>query len=606
MIETAPPDVVREDRPDGSFVLRSPHPLGDHERHLGEMLRRQAAARPDITFLAERRGGGWRQVTYGAALRAAESVGHNLLGRGLGPDRPVMILSGNSVDHALLMLGCFLAGVPVAPISPAYSLMSTDYIKVRRIFDLVGPGLIFAERAEPFSGVLRSLDLRGVETVSSDTEPVALPVTSFSSLMRSTSGRDLAEAESALGPDAVAKYLFTSGSTGLPKGVINTHGMLCANQQMIEQCWPFVRQTPPVLVDWLPWNHTFGGNHNFNLVLKQGGTLYIDGGKPLPHLVATTIQNLRDISPTIYFNVPAGFSILLPHLERDVQLRTTFFRRLQMVFYAGSALPQDLWERLEAASVAALGRRVMMASAWGSTETAPMATTVHFPIERAGVIGLPAPGVEVKLIPSGPKLELRVRGPNVTPGYLGRPDLTNGAFDPEGFYKIGDAGRLADPEDPSKGLVFDGRVAEDFKLTSGTWVHVGTLRVMALAAAAPVLQDAIVCGDHRDEVTLLAWPNIAACREICADPEAHDGTESLVRCPELVAHVREGLRRHNRANPGSSTRIARVLLMTEPPSIDANEITDKGYLNQRACVERRADLIETVYRDPPPPDVIIP
>ncbi len=604
-IAFAPADVVKEDLPGGGFILRSPHPLRSHERHLGEMLRRWAQRRPDQVFLAERSGDAWRRVTYAEALHAAESIGESLLERGLSAERPVMILSGNSVDHALLALGSLVAGVPVAPVSPAYSLMSQDYAKAQHIFELVRPSLIFAEKGAPFSGVLRSLDLSGIDVVTADEDPDGVSAIRFAELLAAEPGARLAAAEAEIGPATVAKYLFTSGSTGLPKGVINTHGMLCSNQQMMEQCWPFMTKTPPVLLDWLPWNHTFGGNHCFNLVLKQGGTFYIDGGKPAPGLIETTVENLREVSPTIYFNVPIGFSMLLPYLERDDALRSNFFRDLQIIFYAGSALPQDLWERLEALSMQALGRRVVMASGWGSTETAPLAACVHFPIPHAGVIGLPPPGVEIKLIPSGSKLELRVRGPNVTPGYLGRPDLTRDAFDEQGFYKIGDAGRLADPSDPAKGLVFDGRVAEDFKLTTGTWVHAGGLRVKAIAAAAPVLQDAVVCGHDRDEVGLLAWPNMTACKELCPDQAAHDDPSLLVRSPEVGDRVRTGLLRHNEENPGSSTRITRVLLMVDPPSIDANEITDKGYINQRAALEHRAELVERLYADPPGEDVIL-
>jgi feruloyl-CoA synthase len=445
--------------------------------------------------------------------------------------------------------------------------------------------------------------MRDVDLVTGDGTHDDPATTALADLLATTPGSALREAERRLGPDTVAKFLFTSGSTGVPKGVINTHRMLCSNQQMIEQCWPFVTETPPVLVDWLPWHHTFGGNHDFNLVLKQGGTLYIDAGKPGPNLIGTTVRNLQEISPTIYFNVPVGLSMLLPHLEQNEALRQTFFRDLQMIFYAGSALPQDVWERLEAVSRQAGGKQVMMASAWGSTETAPMATTVHFPISRAGVIGLPAPGVELKLLPSGSKFELRVRGPNVTPGYLGRPDLTGDAFDEEGFYRMGDAGRFVDPQDPAKGLVFDGRVVEDFKLTSGTWVHVGGLRVKALAAAAPALQDAVVCGHDRDEIGLLAWPNLSACREICPDPDAHDEPLKLIRCAEVIEYIRAGFRRYNEQNRGSSIRIGRVLLMTEPPSTD--EITGKGSVNQRAVLETRAGLVQKLYAEPADPDVIV-
>jgi feruloyl-CoA synthase len=391
----------------------------------------------------------------------------------------------------------------------------------------------------------------------------------------------------------------------MPKGVINTQRMLCANQQMLEQCWPFVRRTPPVLVDWLPWNHTFGGNHNFNLVLKQGGTLWIDAGKPAPGLIEQTLANLREISPTIYFNVPAGYAQLVPQLEADRELRDHFFENLQVIFYAAAALPEDLWNRLADLSVQARGERVVMASGWGSTETSPLSTSVHFPIERAASIGLPPPGVEIKMVPLGPKTELRVRGPHVTPGYLERDDLTAAAFDEDGFYRIGDAGRLADPEDPAQGLMFDGRVAEDFKLSSGTWVRTGALRVKALAAASPVLQDALVTGHDRDYVGLLAWPNLQACATLCGDPETEGDPARLLRSGGVIERIRRGLAQYNAENPGSSTRICRVILMPEPPSIDANEITDKGYVNQGAALERRAGLVKHLYQNPPEAEVIV-
>ncbi len=542
--------------------------------------------------------------SYADALAAADAIGQGLLDRGLGPDRPVMVLSGNSIAHGLLMLGALLAGVPLAPVSPAYSLVSRDYAKLRHIFDLVRPAMIFVEHAAPFAAALASLATESFELVTADPSADGLTATDFAELRAASAGDALRRAEAGLGPASVAKYLFTSGSTGTPKGVINTHGMLAANQQMLQQCWPFVTREPPVLVDWLPWNHTFGGNHNFNLVLKQGGTLYIDDGRPMPGAIEATVRNLAEVSPTIYINVPAGYAQLLPYLEGDAGLRDRFFARLQMIFYAGAALPQDLWDRLEALSIATLGRRVVMTSSWGSTETAPLATTAHFPIPRAGVIGLPAPGVEIKLAPAGAKLELRVNGPNVTPGYLDRPELTASAFDEDGFFKMGDAGRLADPADPAKGLVFDGRVAEDFKLTTGTWVRVGQLRIEALAAAAPVLADAAVAGQDRDYVALLAWPNLTACRALCPDQAAPADSAALVRAPEVVQPIVTGLSRHNAANPGASSRIRRLLVMATPPSIDADEITDKGYVNQRATLENRAELVERLYQEPPPADVI--
>ncbi|MEM7350233.1 MAG: feruloyl-CoA synthase [Acidobacteriota bacterium] len=603
-LELMPAAVDVETLASGGMILRSPSPLEPYEAHLGEMLRRWAGERPDRTFLAERSGDGWRKLIYAEALGQAEAIGQSLAARGLGPERPLVILSGNSIDHALITLGSLLAGVPVAPVSPAYSLMSRDYGKLRHVWDCVQPGMVFVEQAAPFAAALASVDLSATEVVTSGAIAGDLAMTPLAELQDATPGAELRAAEARVGPETVAKVLFTSGSTGTPKGVLNTHRMLCSNQQMIAQCWPFLEKTPPVLVDWLPWNHTFGANHNFNLVLKHGGTLHIDAGKPAPDLFAETVRNLRETSPTLYFNVPAGFAQLVAVLERDGALRASFFRRLQLIFYAGAALPQDLWQRLEALSLATLGRKVLMASAWGSTETAPLATSVHFSIDQAGVIGLPAPGVELKLLPAGSKLEMRVKGPNVTPGYLRDPELTLNAFDEDRFYKIGDAGRLADPANPSKGLVFDGRVAENFKLVTGTWVHVGALRVQALAAAAPVLQDAVVTGHDRPWIGLLAWLNVAGCQAICAT-EARNDSALLVRDPAVIRHVREAIARHNAEHPASSTRIARVLLMAEPASIDADEITDKGYVNQLATLERRADLVERLYLNEPPEDVIV-
>ncbi len=626
-LELAPAEVEVEPLAGGGMILRSPRPLEPYERHLGEMLHRWARECPQRTFLAERKGtrrgpeggSGWREMSYAEVHARSAAIGQSLVDRGLGQDRPLMILSGNSVDHALMTLGALSAGVPVAPVSPAYSLISSDYGKLRHVFDTVRPAMLFVERPEMFLRALSSLDIsdassRGsgvppassAELVISGTQPDGCPrATPLAELTSTTPGAGLEAAEAMIGPDTIAKILFTSGSTGTPKGVINTHRMLCSNQQMLAQCWPFLRQPPPVLVDWLPWNHTFGANHNFNLVMKHGGTLYIDGGKPAPGAIDQTARNLREISPTIYFNVPAGFAQLVPCLERDPRLRASFFRRLRLIFYAGAALPQDLWQRLEALSLDTLGRKVAMVSGWGSTETAPMATAVHFEIDQAAVIGLPAPGVEIKLVPAGSKLELRVKGPNVTPGYLRDDQLTRAAFDHDGYYRIGDAGALADPADPAKGLVFDGRVAENFKLTSGTWVHAGALRVKVLAAAAPALQDAVVTGHDQGYLGLLAWLNVAACGELCGDPEVAGKPEDLVRDAGVVDHVRLALARHNAANSGSSRRIERVLLMAEAPSIDAGEITDKGYVNQLATLERRGHLVERLYRPEPPGDVIV-
>jgi feruloyl-CoA synthase len=566
----APAEVTVEQSADGATILRSPQPLKPYARAVGDWLLHWYERAPDRTFIAERKGEGWRRVSYRDALSDSRRIGQALLNLGLNADRPVAILSDNSVDHALLALGAMHVGVPVAPISPAYSLMSKDFAKLKYIFELLKPGLVFAAEPEKFAPALAAVGA------------TSTPVTR---LLETNPGSTLEVAFSRLTPDTTAKILFTSGSTGTPKGVINTHRMLCSNQQSWAQVWPFLEDRVQTIVDWLPWNHTFGGNACFNMILRNGGTLYIDGGKPAPGLIEVTAKNLREVSPTMYFNVPRGFDLLMPMLEQDAALRKSFFRDLDMVFYAGAALPQNLWERLEKLALAEKGGALAMLSAWGSTETAPMASCVHYPIERAGVVGGPTPGCELKLLPSGGKLEVRVKGPGVTPGYFRREDLTRAAFDKDGYYCIGDAMNFADPAAPARGLVFDGRVAEDFKLTTGTWVHVGAIRVKLIAAGNPVIQDAVITGHDRDEIGALVF----------LTPAAKDADVRAVLSRALKELSKEG---------GSSTHPTRLLVMTEPPQIDAGEITDKGYINQRAVLERRAALVEKLYASPASPDVI--
>ncbi len=576
---------------DGGSILRSPRVLDPYPRCVGEMLCHWATAAPERTFLAERGAdGAWRRVTYGEALAAVRCLGQALLDRGLDDDRPVAILSDNSIDNGLLQLASMHVGIPVAPVSPAYSLMSTDFGKLATIAETLTPGLVFAADGAAFADAFSAVDFGDAEIIAGDDG-------TFAGLMATTPTDAVDAAFQAVGPDSIAKLLFTSGSTGQPKGVVNTQRMLCSNQQAIRQLWPFLETRPPVIVDWLPWNHTFGANHNFNLILWHGGSLYIDGGKPVPGLIERTVANLTEIPSTIHFNVPRGFDMLVSHLETDASLRDTFFADLDLIFYAGAALPQNLWRLLEAVSIQARGERVMMISGWGSTETAPMATTVHFPIERAGIIGLPAPGTDIKMVDNGGKLELRVRGPNVTPGYWRRPDLTDAAFDDDGFYRIGDAGKLVDEDEPALGLVFDGRIAEDFKLMSGTWVRVGVLRVKTIAALTPLAQDIVVAGDGRNDVGLLVFPSFAGCRSLCPDAGDDATLDDLIDHVAVRDAVSHGLDAYNAVNPGNSTRVDRVLLMAEPPLIDANEITDKGYLNQRAVLVSRADQVERLYGD---------
>ncbi|MEZ5615256.1 MAG: feruloyl-CoA synthase [Rhodocyclaceae bacterium] len=602
-LNLAPAAVDVERRAGGVQVLRSPQSLQPYARCLGEHLERWAREAPDRAFLAERDGTGWRRLTFAEALAQARAIGAALLARGLSAERPAMVLSDNAIDHALLALGAMHVGVPIAPVSPAYSLMSKDFAKVKAIAALLKPGLVYAADGAKFAGVLQAVDFGDAEIVLGANPPAGVKAKAFAEL-RETPGAEVDRAFAAVGPDTIAKFLFTSGSTGEPKGVINTQRMLCSNQQAIVQAWPFLKERPPVIVDWLPWNHTFGGNHNFNIALANGGTLYIDEGKPVPGLIEKTVATLREVSPTIYFNVPRGYDALIPFLEGDDALRKRFFAELQMIFYAAAALPQNLWEKLEDLSVRERGRRTVMISSWGATETAPMVTAVHYLIERAGVIGLPAPGTELKLVPNENKLEMRVRGPNVTPGYWQRPDLTREAFDEEGFYRIGDAGRFADPDDPARGIEFDGRIAEDFKLMSGVWVHVGALRIKALAALAPLAQDIVVAGHDREEAGFLVFANPAGCRGLCPDLPADAPLELVLADARVVARLRDGLAQLKREGGGSSTYATRALLMAEPPSIDANEITDKGYINQRAVLARRAALVERLYAEPADPAVI--
>ena len=564
------PAIEQLPRPGGGFVLRSREPAPPHARCLGDLLVQWAAEAPERTFLAERAGDAWRRVSYAQALAAARGVGQALLDLGLGPRRPLLVLSGNSIAHALLMLGAMHAGVPIAPLSPAYSLVSTDHVKLRALAALLEPGAIFVEQRAPFARALAAL---------APSVPV-IDALAIDTLASTPPARAIDDVFAAIDGDTVAKILFTSGSTGTPKGVINTQRMLCANQAALAVGWPFLRARPPVIVDWLPWSHTFGANHNFNLVLAHGGTLYIDGGKPAPGAFDESLRNLREIASTIYFNVPRGFDMLVTHLESDAALRERFFEQLDMMFYAAAALSPATWQRLAAV---AGDRDVAMTSAWGSTETSPLVTQVCFPIERAGVIGVPVPGVELAFVPSGDKLEMRVRGPNVSPGYLrAGGEIEPLPLDELGFYPMGDAGRLADARDTNAGVVFDGRTSENFKLASGTWVHVGEVRIALIAACSPCIADAVIAGHDRDELGALVF--LAPGRTLDA---------------QALATLRTAIARE----APSSARIARILVEREPPSIDAGEITDKGYLNQRAILERRAAAVERLYRDDDP-DVI--
>ncbi len=560
--------VTIEWRPDGTQILRSPISLGSHTAVLDDWLAYWSKQAPERTFLAEKVKGEWVRLTYGQAAEQVPRISEGLLRLGVGPDAPLMILSENGIEHALMALAAMHVGVPFAPISPAYSLMSKDHEKLKTIHALLRPGAVFSSDKVRYGKALQAI---GCESVS------------FESLLANQPSEAVVAARSQVTPDTVAKIMFTSGSTGTPKGVINTQRMMTANQQQSLHVWPFLGVEPPVVVDWLPWNHTFGGNYNFNLVLSNGGTMYIDAGKPVPALFAESLANLKEILPSVYFNVPKGFDLLLPHLEEDAEFRKNFFSRCKFIFYAGAALAQNTWDRIQRLARLETGANVMLVSAWGSTETAPLCAAVHFEIDRAGVVGLPVPDCEIKLLPTAGKLEARVRGPNITPGYFNSPDLTKSAFDEEGFYRIGDALKFLDPERPEKGLVFDGRVAEDFKLRTGTWVHVGALRVQLIAACDPLVQDAVITGHDRDEIGALLF--------------LHPASENLNHS-DLRHQISARLARFNATSGGgSSLRIARVLVQRIPPRPDAGEITDKGYLNQRQVLTLRSADVDRLHTD---------
>nr|QDP23387.1 feruloyl-CoA synthase [Bradyrhizobium cosmicum] len=595
----ATPRTVAEHRTDGSIVLRSPQPLRDGGRCTGDWLEQWARQTPDTIFLAERDSADtpWATMTYAGALRRVRAAASWILAQGLSAERPVVILSDNSIDHALLALAAQHVGVPSAAISPAYSLMSRDFDKLKSMISLLQPGAIYVSANKPFAAALAAIkplhEAQIISGKSGDADALA-----FRDIAATPETGDVAGALAAVTPDTIAKFLFTSGSTGTPKAVINTQRMLTSSQQAKAQTWTFLEQGGGdlVILDWLPWSHTFGANHNFNLVLRNGGSLYIDGGKPAPGLFTTSLANLRSVMPTVYFNVPRGFDMLIAALRGDERLRRRFFSEVKFAFYAGAALPQNLWDALEQLSIETVGHPLPMVSAWGSTETSPLATDCHFLADRSGNIGVPIPGTELKLVASGDKLEVRVRGPNVTPGYWKAPELTKQAFDEEGFYLIGDAVKLADAARPERGLFFDGRVAEDFKLNSGTWVNVGTLRVAGIAALAPLAQDIVVAGHGGDEVRFLVFPNVVACR-------AHAGLPETASVSDVLGHDRvrtaiaQGLAKLKQQGANSSGHATRGLLLVEPPSVDGGEITDKGYINQRAVLTRRADAVMRLNDD---------
>ena len=574
--------------PGGGFAVRSPHRLEPYPRTMTDRLAHWAKVRPQTIFLAERAGDGWRELSYGAALDAVRAVAQALLDRGCTPAAGVAILSENGIDHALLALGAQYAGIPYVPVSPPYAVLSTDFAKLRHVFATFEPRLVYARDAARFARALTSdVVTPAMHVVLSDGTVDGRSSEPFSALLATHITPAVQAANARVNNDTVAKILFTSGSTGLPKGVINTQRMMCANQQMNVQAFPFFAEEM-VMLDWSPWNHTAGSNQVFNMVLFNGGTLYIDDGKPTPAEFAKSLRNLRDVSPTVYFNVPRGYEELAGVLDGDAELRRTFFARLKMMWYAGAALSGPVFEHMRRLAIEECGEEIMMTSGLGSTETAPSATFANWHSQVSGNIGVPLPGVEMKLVPAGSKLEMRVRGPSITPGYLNRDDLTRAAFDEDGYYRMGDALKPVDPNDFSAGFLFDGRIGEDFKLATGTWVSVGPLRTALLAQLAPFVRDLVICGQDQDYLSILMIPDASAVAD-----------EAAAR-----AFVLERLEAFAAANPGSSTHVRRAIFLDRPLSMDAGEITDKGSLNNAVIRERRRDFVEHLYSSLDHPAVI--
>ncbi|WP_425549850.1 feruloyl-CoA synthase [Celeribacter arenosi] len=588
------PHAVNTRRDGSDLYLTTRVPLDPVVSDTSVWLDRYARQTPDAVAVAERAGEGWREITYGELLPMVQAIGASLSGRGYGTQSPIAILSGNSIDHLLLSLGAQYVGVPTVPLAEQYSLITEAHGRLNYVLEKVRPAAVFVDDAAKYAAALALPNIDGMEVFASRTEGAPRPVTGFDTLLAGDTSVDLAAAHATVGPDTVAKILFTSGSSSDPKGVLTTQRMMCANQAQMASVLPFLKERAHRITDWLPWNHVFGGSHNVNMMLSTGGTLTIDAGKPTKALFGETVRTLIDRPGTLSFNVPVGFALLVQEMEENLALRQAYFEDLDMIFYAGASLPQPVWTRLEEMAMEVRGRLPLMIASWGMTETAPATIMLHEPIGRSGVVGVPLPGTEIKLMPDDEmRCELRVKGPNITPGYFGDPAKTAEAFDGDGFLITGDAVRFVNDDDPDRGLVFDGRVSEDFKLLTGTWVQAGRLRLDALEALRGLVQDIVICGHDRGEIGLLIFPKAGV---------VHDTNTSNGACVDehLMADIHHVLTDLARAKTGSAKRISRALILAEPASLKDHEITDKGSLNVRRIITRRADLLERLYDNEDP------
>lgn len=609
------PDLLHNDRLDADAIVRADgtqlivprRPPDPYPERLTDSLRHWAGVAPERTYMAQRDASGeWRRLSYGQTLAAVRALASRLRELPLSAERPVVILSGNSLEHQLLGLAAMYAGVPYCPVSTAYSLVDRSLGKIRQAAELLTPGLVAAFGDAKYLDAVRTAAPADAIVVSDLDWETGRSQRDFSALCASPAAADIDALHDRLGPATIAKFLLTSGSTGNPKAVIVTHAMLCANQMMIRQALPFLEQEPPVLVDWLPWNHVFGGSHNVGIALANGGTYYIDEGRPSPSGIHETVRNLREIAPTVYFNVPKGYEELLAHLRSDELLRRSYLSRLRATFYAGASLAQPVWDALDELATASVGRPVPMLTGLGATETGPSVTFTTAAMGRAGLIGLPAPGLTVKLAPVEGKLEIRVKGPNVMPGYWRRPDLTASAFDAEGYYRLGDAVTLVDAGNAAAGLRFDGRLSEDFKLATGVWVSVGPLRMSLIHELSPLVQDVVVAGPERDQVTALILLDPSGCSRWLPALGPSPTLAACAAAPEIRSEIVARLRAFGTANRASSRRIVRAVLLAEPASLAHGEITDKGSINQRAVLAHRQTLVETLYAGVAQPDLLCP